>query len=46
MTWAHKDCNRPLKVTERGTDYARHLKEKLLEEERKKKKVEEQLETQ
>ena len=41
MTWAHEDCDKPLKVMERWTDYARHLTEKLLEEEGKRKKVEE-----
>ena len=44
MTWAHEDCDRSLKVMERRTEYARHLKEKLLEEEGKRKKVEDQLE--
>ena len=46
MTWAHEDYHRPLKVTERRTEHAHHLKEKLLEEEGKRKKVEDQLETQ
>ena len=46
MTWVHEDCDRPLKVAERRTEHARHLKEKLLEEEGKRKKVEDELETQ
>ena len=46
MTWAYEDCDRPLKVTERWAEYALHLKERLLEEERQRKKVEGQLETQ
>ena len=46
MTWVHEDCHRPLKVMERQTEHAHHLKEKLLEEEGKRKKVEDQLETQ
>ena len=40
MTWAHEDCDRPLKVAKRRTEYAHHLKEKLLEEEGKRQKVE------
>ena len=45
MTWAYEDCDRSLKVLEKRTEYAHHLKEKFLEEERKRKKVEDQLET-
>ena len=37
MTWTYKDCNRPLKVTERQATYVLHLKERLLEEEAKRK---------
>ena len=32
MTKAHEDCDRPLKVAERQTEHARHLKEELLKE--------------
>ena len=39
MTWAYEDCDRPLKVVESRAEYALHLKERLLEEEGKKKKV-------
>ena len=45
MTWAHEDCDRPLKVADRRTEHAHHLKEKLLEEEKKRKKAEDQMET-
>ena len=37
MTWAHEDCDRPLKVSERKAEYAKELKVKVLEEEGKRK---------
>ena len=40
MMWVHENYDRPLKVAEKRTEYARHLTEKLLEEEGKRKKVE------
>ena len=46
MTWVHEDCDGPLRVGERQIEHARLLKERLLEEERMRKKAEEQLETQ
>ena len=46
MAWAYEDCDWPLKVMERQADYGLHLKERFLEEEGKRKKVEGQLETQ
>ena len=46
MTWAYEDYNRPLKVAEKQAEYAQHLRERVLEEEGKRRKVEGQLETQ
>ena len=45
MTWAYEDYDRPLKFVERWAEYAFHLKERLLEEEGKRKTVKGQLET-
>ena len=45
MTWAYKDCDRPLKVLEKRAEYAKKLKGKVLEEEGRRKEVEAQLET-
>ena len=46
MTRENEDCDRPLKVAERRAEYTLHLKKRLFEEERQRKKVEGQLETQ
>ena len=46
MTWAYEDCDRLLKVTKKRAEYTLHLKERVLEEEGKRKKVEAQLKTQ
>ena len=40
MTWAYGDCDRLLKVAEKQAEYACQLKEKVLEEEGRRKKVE------
>ena len=45
MNWAHEDCDTPLRVRERQAEHTLHLKEKLLEEEGKRKKAKDQLET-
>ena len=45
MTWAYEDCDKTLKVMERQAEYALHLKERLLDEEWKRKMVERKLET-
>ena len=46
MIWVHEYCDRPLKVTEKQVEYAQHLRERVLEQEKKGEKVEGQLETQ
>ena len=46
MTLAYEDCDRPLKVFEKWAEYAQHLRERVLEEEGKRKKVVGQLESQ
>ena len=46
MTWAHEDCDRPLRIRERKIKHAHLLKERLQEEEGMRKKAKEQLETQ
>ena len=45
MTWAYEDCDRPLKVSKERAESAKHLKERVLEEEGRRKEVEAQLET-
>ena len=45
MTWADEDCDRPLKVSEKQAKFTKHLKERVLEEEGRRKEVEAQLDT-
>ena len=46
MTWAHEDCDRPLRIGVRRIEHPRLLKKRLQEEEEMRKKDKEQLETQ
>ena len=40
MTWVHEEYDRPLKVSEKRVDYAKEIKAKVSEEERKRKEAE------
>ena len=40
MTWAYEDSHRLLNVSEKWAEFAKHLKEKVLEEEGRRKEVE------
>ena len=45
MTWAYLDCDVPLWVSKKRAEFPNQLKERVLEEEGKRKEVETQLET-